>query len=254
MIAKATGRSVGLALLMLLFASAATADLSEISDVIFRIEAANETGSGFIEVTKDQLSYHPSTDSYHWDTGSQVIFDDLFNPIATLQNANLALMVNASKKIAGGFSLQAGDSDTTFLIQLPQLSFDTLPEALTEGRMGLACNVTDVGGGGVTMRAIETGSGMLRGDYNGLVPGGTEFAEVLYQVMATSGSGSGYQNYPASGFADIPGSVSDMSSRLYFTLTAGDIGGGTHYYEIVPEPSGLGLLLLGALALAGRRR
>jgi hypothetical protein len=240
------------ALLIPLLAASALADISDISEIIFLIQATNETGSGSIQVTSDQLVYHESSDTYTWTIGSQVIFDDLYNPIATLQNANLALMINDTKKIAGGFSVQAGDSETTFSIQLPQLSFDTLPEPLTEGRMGLACNVTDVGGGGVTMRAVGAGSGMLRGDYNGLVPTGTEFAEVLYQVVASSGSGSGYQNYPAFGYADIPSSVDDMSSRLYFTLTAGDIGGGTHYYEIVPEPSALGLLL-GALAAMRRR-
>ncbi len=243
------------ALAMLVAVSSASADLSGISDVIFRIEATNATGTGFIEVTKDQLVYHPTTDSYHWNLpASLVIFDDLFNPIATLQNANLAILKNATKKIAGAFAVQAGDSETTFDIQLPQLSFGTLIEPLTMGRMGLACNVTDLGADGVAMRALSTGAGMLRGDYNGLVPGGTMFAQVLYQVAATSGSGSGYQNFPAAGYADIASAVSDMSSRLDFTLTAGDLGGGTHYYEIVPEPASLGLLLIGIAALAVRRR
>jgi hypothetical protein len=248
-------RVIFTALAMLAAVSSASADLSGISDVIFRIEATNATGTGFIEVTKDQLVYHPTTDSYHWNLPvSLVIQDDLFQTIATLQNANLAILKNATKKIAGAFAVQAGDSETTFEIQLPQLSFGTLPEPLTMGRMGLACNVTDVGGGGVAMHALSAGAGMLRGDYNGLVPGGTMFAQVLYQVTATSGSGSGYQNYPAAGYADIASAVSDMSSRLDFTLTAGDLGGGTHYYEIVPEPAGLGLLLIGVGALAVRRR
>ncbi len=240
--------------LMLLVAATAPADVPGISDVIFRIEATNATGSGFLEFTSDQLVYNPVSDSYHWDMVVATVIENEFgDAIATLQNANLGLLINDSKKIAGAFAVQAGTSDTTFSIQLPQLSFSTLPAAETEGRLGLACNVTDVSGGGVAMRAPVAGSGMLRGDYNGLVPGGTMFAEVLYQVMASSGSASGYQNFPAVGFADIPDDVSDMSSRLLFTLTAGDLGGGTHYYEIVPEPSAL-ILLLGVVALAARRR
>ena len=110
---------------------AARADLSDISDVIFRIEASNATGSGALEFTKDQLIYNSVTDTYHWNTGAQYIFDAFSNPIGMLQNANLALLVNDSKRHLGRFAVQAGASETTFTITLAQLTFATLPADLT---------------------------------------------------------------------------------------------------------------------------
>ena len=112
--------------------------------------------------------------------------------------------------------------------------------------------MTDSGGDGAAMSAIFPATGMLRGDYNGLVPAGTMFAETLSQVAVATGSGSGLAVMPASGFLDIPGPVSDLNSRISFTLTAGDLGGGTHFFEIVPEPAALALLLAAAVLL--RRR
>lgn len=125
----------------LLMAPGVLADLSDISNVIFRIEASSTVGSGSLEFTKDQLIYDSGTDSYHWNAGAQYILDAFSTPIATLQNASLALTVNASKRISGTFAVQAGESDTTFAITMAQLTFPTLPADLTAGRAGLAANI-----------------------------------------------------------------------------------------------------------------
>jgi hypothetical protein len=235
-----------------LMAPAVLADLSDISNVIFRIEASNATGSGSLEFTRDQLTYDSGSDTYHWNVGAEFILDAFATPIATLQNASLALTINDSKRISGAFAVQAGDSDTTFNITMAQLTFGTLPADLTAGRAGLAANVTDTTGDGAVMSAAFPAEGMLRADYNGLVPAGTMFAEALYQVAVPEGSGSDLAFVPASGFLSIPDAVSDMNSRVSFVVTAGDLAGGNHFFEIVPEPAALVLLLAASVLL--RRR
>lgn len=245
------------AMLGIMMAAVAAADITpNISHTIFTITATNDAGTGTLVFTQDDgLTYNPASDSYHWNTGTHVIYDDLFNPIATLQNATLAFLVNDKKKIAGSFAVAAGDTETTFVIEFAELTFPTVPGSLAEGRIGLAANTTDVGGGGTLMQALgDDGTGMLRGDYNGMVPDGTMFAQVLWRVVSTSGSASGYENYPASGYVDIPDDVSSMNSRVAFTLTPSDYGGGNHYFEIIPEPATLGLIAFGAAAFVLRRR
>jgi hypothetical protein len=239
--------SLGVALAL---APGALADLSDISDVIFRIEASNDSGTGVLEFTKDQLTYNPSTDTYTWNTGTQFIFDEFFNPIATLQNANLALQMNDLKKVAGAFAVQAGDTDTTFTLTLAQLTFDTLSPPLVMGTAGLAANVTDTNGDGVTMASVAAATGVLRTGYNGMVPGGTPFVELLGELSVPAGSGSLLDYVP---YTAIPDAVDDMNSQISFTLTAGDLGGGTHYFQLIPEPASLGLLLGGLLMLVRRR-
>jgi hypothetical protein len=237
-----------------LLAPTALADLSQISNVIFRIEATNASGTGYLEFTRDQLTYNPLNDSYTWSTGAIPIFDNEFDLIATLTNAQVAIRVDGVKKIGGAFAVQAGTTITTFVITLAQLTFNTLPPNVAEGRLGLAANVTDVGGGGVTMQALGApGTGMLRGDYNGMVPLGTMFGQALWRVQASSGSASGFQNVPAAGYAAIPNPVSDMNSRIAFTLTPNDLAGGTHYFEIIPEPASLILCAICAGLLYRRR-
>ncbi len=227
-------------------------DLDDISNVIFRIEATNGAGTGVLEFTRDELVYNPVSDSYHWNTGTQVIFSDTFDVIATLQNANLGIYQNDPKKIAGAFAVAAGDSDTTFTIQLPQLSFDALPASATAARMGMAGNVTDVGGGGVAMLPLGDADGIFLAGYNGLVPGGTLFGEALAGVTAATGSASLLDVVPDNGLTMLGTAVTDMSTRLEFTLTALDFGGGTHFFEIVPEPASLLVALMGVALL--RRR
>lgn len=226
----------------------------EVSDVIFQVVVTNSEGTDTHEVLKTDpgFVYDAGAHKYTWSMGAH-----FFDNGAMLHSASLDIRVgNTKKKIGGAFSVQAGESTTTFEILFPQLSFDPpIPVGWTEGAMGMACNASDgTPGTGITMRALETGAGMLRADYNGLVPAGTLFGEALYEIDTTNASGSGYQMVPPSGHTDIMVPVADMSSRLAFTLTPTDIAGGTHYWEIVPEPASAGLLVLGAVALLRLRR
>lgn len=223
-------RFTAVAVLVVAFASLAPA---EISEVIFRIEATSTAGTGALEFTADELIYDPDDGTWLWSTGPHEIVDDFGMPIATLYFASLR--IGDAQRIDGTFSLQAGPSLTTFEVMLPHKAFPSVPADLTRGRAGLAVNISDIDGNGVTMRALgPVGTGILRADYNGRVPDGTMFAQCLYEVSVSSGTASGYQNVPACGYVDIPDAVYDISSRLAFTLTPNDYGEGSHYFEVQP--------------------
>lgn len=194
--------------LVLALASGALADLSDISEVIFRIEATNASGTGVLEFTRDQLVYNPSTSTYIWNTATQFIYDEFFTPIATLQNANMALQLDSTKKIAGAFAVQSGSSDTIFTITMPQLTFATL--ATPSAAAGLAINVTDTNNNGVAMQALPSAGGILITHYNGLVPTGTLFEEVLPGVTTPTGSTSTLSFVP---YSPLLFAVSDMNSQ-----------------------------------------
>ncbi len=238
--------------LILLATSFAAAD---ISDVVFRVEATNDSGSGSVEFTSDVLTYLPGLDAYTWTLpfATEIWDDDTpFLQIATLQSGNL--LISADPKIALGFSVISGDSDTAFTITSPLLGFTTIPDAYSEGQASAAVNVTDQTGDGAALTEIGDTS-IYHAQYNGLVPGGTPFVSLLSGVSAgPGGSDSVSDDYPLEGFADVAGDVDDMSAQLNFMLTAGDLGGGTTFYEIAPEPATFGVAVLGVLMLVRRRR
>ncbi len=247
--------------IVLLALGAPVIQAGSISDVIFRIEATNNEGTGYLEFTKDQLVYNPGTNQWTWSTGFHEILNEWGDPIATLDNATIGLIKDPLPDkfyyISLGLAVHAGASDTVFFVQSAQLSFGTLWPPTPAGRATASINATDVNGNGVLMQALgPVGSGIYTAQYNGLAPNGTTFATLVNEVFAgPGGSGSGSQVYPPTGYESIPVPVYDMSAMLAFTLTYGDSGGGTTTYRILPEPvSGVGFLAACIFALGWRRR
>ena len=242
------------------------ADAGDISNVIFRIEASNTIGSGYVEFTADQLTYNPTTNQWVWSTGYNEILDDM-DVIATLDSATLKLVkdpaaVNKPYYIEFGFTLHAGAADTDFFIKSALISFATLPPALLQpptggGRATASFTATDVNSNGVTlMPGGPNGAGDYTAQYDGWVPNGTTFASLVGEMsFGPGGSGNASQTFPTgSGYAPINNPVYDMSAMIAFNLTYDDSASGTTTYRILPEPmAGLGAAVL-ALALGWRRR
>jgi hypothetical protein len=85
-------------------------------------------------------------------------------------------------------------------------------------------------------------------NYNGLAPGGLNFASLLPGVSTPGGSNSISGEYPGGGaYAPIGVPASSMSIQYKFTLTSGDQASGTASFEIIPEPAAglLATLLIG---------
>lgn len=167
-----------------------------------------------------------------------------------LQNA--AVYVVQDPVIAVNFNIASTALNTSFTISSPLLSFPAIGSAV--GAASAAVSVTDLGGDGATL--TPNGPGAYNAHYNGLVPGGTTFADLLGApvVAGAFATSNASQDFPGGGaFVPIAGAVSDMSARWDFTLSPNDIASGTGVFTVVPAPSAIGVLALGGL-MAGRRR
>lgn len=243
----------------------AVADAGNVSNVIFRIEASNTVGNGYLEFTSDQLTYNPATNQWVWTTGFNEILDGM-DVVATLDAATLKLVKDPDPTkpyyLELGFTVHAGEADTDFFIKSALIDFPTLPAAILQpplggGRATASFNATDVNGNGVTMMPIgPNGAGSYTAQYNGWVPTGTTFANLVGEISAgPGGSANASQTMPAgAGYAAITDDVYDMSAMITFSLTDGDSAGGTTTYRILPEPAAGLALVLCAMVAGWRRR
>lgn len=230
-------------------ATAPVALAGTISDVVLRIEATNAQGTGVWEVMYDEAFYHRATDTYHWESAETAVISNASGQV-------IATVVNASEMIIGdpvinlNFLVIAGAADTTFTISSALLSFPALDDAVATASAQIGS--TDLDGNGVTVSGLHAGDTKgYRADYNGLVPGGTNFAMLVDdQVGGAFTSNIESETEPTQAIGD---GIADMSSQFRFTVSANDQASGTSIYVVTPEPASLALLALGGLAVLRRR-
>lgn len=232
---------------------------ADIDPVVFHIRAERtDNPLEFAEYTAffDPVYIDPTNGDYTWALTQPVnMFSQSGQMIAQLREADV--FCRADPQVDLNFSVFAGDVNTTFTVTSPTLSFASIAQAV--GRTSAGFSISDLDGDGVTMSGWN-GNSIYTSRYNGAVPGGTTFHDSFVGAYGTPIPGDTFStsdDYPGAGlYAPIVGSVSDMSSRFRFSLTANDIASGTSVYEIlpVPAPSAVTLFGLGGILVARRRR
>lgn len=215
----------------------------------FVIEATNAQGTGQVVVPIEFGVVGDNGESYTYSLPSALtITSQSGQEIATLLSFNEFML--ADPQVSLGFSVQSGVSDTTFTISTALLSFPSLNSPI--GTASGSLTVTDTNGDGATLSGID-GAPIYEWDYNGFVPGGTTFASFINSVVA----GPNFSNVGngSLGPSVIPGSVSDMSGRVSFNLSANDLASGTGVFVIqIPTPGAMGFATIAGLVLLPKRR
>jgi len=149
------------------------------------------------------------------------------------------------------FTAQANVSTTKFIFSSALVSFASLTNPTASASAGIT--VTDNNFNGALLAGQESDGAAYWANYNGLVPGGTNYASLLNTVSATALEGT-HTDSANMGPTAIVGSVGSMSSQFSFSLSAFDAASGTSSFQVVPAPGALALLGLGGLAVTRRRR
>lgn len=233
---------------------ACSASADTISDPFIRVTASNASGMGSFDVPLADVTINPNGSAV-WVLPAPV--DIMSGPTVI---ARLTQMTGFVRPIMGGlpnlislgFTFRAGDSDTTFTVDSPLYGLDPIENEAARTSAGVT--VTDQNGDGVTLTGASADGFAFRTAYNGVSPGGTEFAEIIAGVAAGPG-GSNTVNMadPGGGLYTAIGNVDDMSSRWNFVLSATDQVGATSVWEVIPSPGAVSLLALGGLVAARRR-
>jgi hypothetical protein len=234
-----------------LFLAACAAQADIVGDII-RIQMSDQDGNAATWAANEADGYG------YWNESNTVYNWYLLAPVTVMRTdgevlatiSSLTLAFHNDPQVNLDFAVQAGTATTSFTMSSALLSFPTIAPA--EGVASAAFSLTDTNGNGATLTGLEPSGGSYLAQYNGWVPGGTTFAEVIPLMAAGAfATSNASADVPPAGTTTIP-SVSDMSSQVSFSLTRRDQASGTSTWVVTPEPGSLCLLALG-LGLLRRR-
>lgn len=247
---------------LLSLAGVALLAASSHAGVIAQIEIIAENDQGTATWTR---TVQPSLDgSFSWTspTGGPLADGVLSNGVQIF-GAGLGWIHDPV--VTSSFNMSAGLSNTTITVNSAILSFDPIVNGAAVANASITVTDSATFGtagqlwiqglqGNNSAFAARVRSGNLADPLNlptdlfALVPGSSSqiFTGSTHTFTGASAS------FPA--FDLVPGTVTEIRSQFRFTLSAGDRAAGTSYFEIIPAPGSAGVLALGGLMAARRRR
>jgi hypothetical protein len=231
-----------------------------ITDPGLTITATNANGTGTYQVFLSNGTWTTNSrgdDVWSWTSPAEgyQIFDDNFNVVADIPFMQCEMV--SDPQVTVNFSVNATALSTHFAITTGLLTF---PSGIGSGAIGRATagvTVTDNDGDGASATGGFGGFG-YRANYNGTIPTGTTFSNLLSGPVVAAADDSATLSdstvgYP--GYVPIGGAVNSMQAKFDFTLSPNDSASGTSFYEIIPSPASLSFLAgAGLIGFARRRR
>lgn len=232
---------------MAMIAGAASAGLS---NIVLDIHASFGGQTAQFQVPQSAGVWTGQT--YNWHLTQPIAISTSTGvPLGMLTDA--AIFVIQDPVVSVSFNIVSTAQNTAFTITAPVLSFPAIGSAVGAASAGVS--VTDLGGDGATL--TPAGSGAYVAQYNGALPGGSNFATLINNpiVAGSFGTTTVSHEFPGAGtFAPIAASVADISAQWQFTLSPDDLASGTGVFTVVPAPATAALMGLGALVVGRRRR
>jgi len=225
---------------------------ADFAPIVIDIHAKSASGEGRYQVLFEAGHYEQETGIYQWNLGEPLVLRDETSAMPLVTFEGLEVWYREDPEVALSFGIVNGPADTTITIATGLLSFPEIKGAVGQATATMA--LTDLDGDGGILQGLGPLGGAYLAQYNGDVPAGTRFAELIGLLVAPSGGSILAQvNIPVDGLLDIPDVVSDMSAQFSFRLSPNDMVTVQSHYQIIPVPAAVWLLAAG-LAVGGRRR
>jgi hypothetical protein len=225
---------------LLAWPSANSASASAVT--IVQVTVSNGTDSGSQIFTVPSIN----SDPFSWTDNTPVAVNASTGSQPYLGTINsLTLWLN-DPTVSLGFAVTAGPIATTFSISSITVSFPPLvnPGGFASASMTLTSNPPLTAS---SVTGLFPGSKAYQAQYNGA----TGVFANLVSPLGTTTSTSGSEQFPVvPGYAPIVGTVSDIESQFWFTLSSQASASGTSSFVVVPEPSSVWLALAGLSTLS----
>jgi hypothetical protein len=158
------------------FTSWAPAAVAEVSDIVFTVEAHNDSGTGSFSVFFDEGQWDPNSQTFTWTSPGEIeINDDLSGDwVATLWYGEITAYATQACQIELNVGVFSGGSDTTFVVGSPLVSFEAVPAIYAQARATATVTLTHMSGDYAYLVGLgPAGTGIFRSYYDGYLSGGT---------------------------------------------------------------------------------